>query len=121
MLQISSLPTRWRKSIAEDEEEGAHNEDPGGGVTAEVNGSQVCVTRQTPLDPQLTDKNTKYKKALSICTEISSLMSQTGGRQFKGRMKLLEDILKYWMSKKECVVLPMGPDGLIHSKLLVLL
>ncbi|XP_034246307.1 uncharacterized protein LOC117648161 [Thrips palmi] len=113
LFVVADVPLRWLKTDNRNQDPD-EDESP---VRELQNGGQVRVSmRRHPLGPRPMDKAAKYKKALEVCTEISSLLSLTGGQQFEQRMEALENILKLWMSKRECIVLPISANGVIDME-----
>jgi len=106
LLHTSDLSKRWLKEMCRDEDTGNTSQ----GNTSK-SGQVKVIRRIHPLGPKPMDKTTKYKKALKLCSEISSVLSLTGGRQFEERMDVLETILKHWSSKKEVIILPVNSEG----------
>jgi len=120
LLVLPDVPKRWLKADGRTKNlnEGDETQDYEG-----LNdGGQVRISnRRNPLGPRPMDKTAKYRKALKVCTEISSLLSLTGGSQFEQRMMVLESVLNFWTSKRECVVLPVSADGVIDGKYFVII
>ncbi|KAE8738055.1 hypothetical protein FOCC_FOCC016476 [Frankliniella occidentalis] len=119
------LPPRWlNRSLASSSNDRSLSQVPNASSSNDRSLSQVpnggtatSVMRVTPLGPKPMDKNKKYRTALKLCSDISSILSLHGNLVFEKRMQELEKILQYWMSGKEIIVLPVNPNGTVDCKL----
>lgn len=111
LLADKIIPARWLKPA----QNRSVHEEISSNIPRQVN------VRNTSLPSRALDQSERFRKARDITSELTELASVTGGKQYDGRIKVLTDIIKFWNSKQECVVLPITSAGIVDGQYFIIL
>ncbi len=114
VLDTTKIPPRWLK-LTKSRFLNKENSEPSQTTSRQVNvQTKRAQTTSTGLSAQ--DQPHRFRKAKTLTDELADLTALTGGRQYIIRMKLFEDILRFWKSKRECAVLPVSVEGVVDGE-----
>lgn len=101
ILKLQSVPARWLKPTFQPEEKEADSEPA-------VSSGQVVEMTSSPTDPSPKTQLERFKMAEQVCKDIASLISNTGGSQFKAGMKALKQIRAIFQRGEDAAVDILG-------------